>query len=412
MFIYRNQDGSVRRELRPASEVFNTDSLETLSMTALTMGHPSRPVTSENARGVQIGSVGQDVRRDGNRVRATITVNDANSIDTMQRGRRQISCGYWCDLEMTPGITEDGEAYDAIQKNIVYNHAAIVDRGRAGPDVAARLDAYGEGVDVAWMVLDDQTEDRQGLADIDDGDGKDLSDVKDCNGDSSAECRKDFTNTQDGTESMNRKITLDGVTYSFDADDTAFQAINKALTVNNTRADQLEVEKADMIDQHTAALDAEKARADAAEEKLADAIKRADEASDPAKIRKAIDDRLELERTGQKMLGEKFDRASSDDDIRRACIAIVSDVDLTEKSDAYVEARFEAAIEQFDRDAARQQKADESRANVRAAAEHADEGEDLIEAAKKRAAAKRADAWRQPLTASLDRPEETITVRG
>lgn len=159
VFVYRNLDGSERREYRPPDVVFSEDSLDTLRMTALTMGHPSRPVTADNARGLSIGSVGQDVRREGDRVRATITVTDGESIGTMARGRRQLSCGYWATVENVSGVTEDGEEYDAIQREIVYNHVAVVDRGRAGPDVAARLDAYDEGADVAIMVLDDVDED-------------------------------------------------------------------------------------------------------------------------------------------------------------------------------------------------------------------------------------------------------------
>ena len=160
VFRYRNADGTERREYRPPDVVFSEDSLDTLRMTALTMGHPLKPVTADNARGLSIGSVGQDVRRDGERVRATITVTDGESIAAMKRGRRQISCGYWADVENTPGVTDDGEEYDAIQRTVTYNHVAVVDAGRAGPDVAARLDE-ATGVDKAsWdsaavMVVDE-----------------------------------------------------------------------------------------------------------------------------------------------------------------------------------------------------------------------------------------------------------------
>lgn len=44
-------------------------------------------------------------------------------------------------LDETAGVTPDGEHYDAVQRNIRYNHLAIVPRGRAG---VARLNMDGE----------------------------------------------------------------------------------------------------------------------------------------------------------------------------------------------------------------------------------------------------------------------------
>lgn len=161
VFPYRNRDGTVRRELRLPSEVFNPDSMATFAMMPLTMGHPNVPVTARNARQHSIGHTGQDVRRDGEKMRATIMVTDDQAISEMRRGRREISNGYFCDLEMTSGITKDidgipdGLEYDCIQRNIEGNHVAVVDRGRAGPDVHARVDEMRcDGLeDIAWSEL-------------------------------------------------------------------------------------------------------------------------------------------------------------------------------------------------------------------------------------------------------------------
>lgn len=40
--LYRNPDGSVRRELRPPEEVFNADSLASFKGKPITIGHPGR----------------------------------------------------------------------------------------------------------------------------------------------------------------------------------------------------------------------------------------------------------------------------------------------------------------------------------------------------------------------------------
>ncbi len=36
---------------------------------------------------------------------------------------------------MTPGVTPNGEPYDGIMRDIIGNHVALVERGRAGSDV-------------------------------------------------------------------------------------------------------------------------------------------------------------------------------------------------------------------------------------------------------------------------------------
>jgi len=183
VFEYQNADGSVRRELRIPEEVFNPDSVSTFEMVPVTMGHPPRPVDTSNARRYGIGHTGQDVRRDGDKMRGTILIDDKEAISEMKAGRREISNGYFCQLEMSPGVTqgiegvEDGLSYDCIQREIEGNHVAIVDRGRAGPDVAVRVDHMRcDGIeDIAFMVWhdgDDIVEDapltssqREGLPD-------------------------------------------------------------------------------------------------------------------------------------------------------------------------------------------------------------------------------------------------------
>lgn len=46
----------------------------------------------------------------------------------------ELSCGYRYTPDMTPGSYE-GEAYDGVMRNIIGNHVALVEEGRAGPDV-------------------------------------------------------------------------------------------------------------------------------------------------------------------------------------------------------------------------------------------------------------------------------------
>jgi hypothetical protein len=134
---YRNVDGSIRREYRPPEEAFNADSLASIRGKPITLGHHGL-VSSANYRETKpVGTVISDGRQDGNNIRADVVIYSLDTDD------RELSCGYQTELEETPGVTEDGQHYDAIQRNIVYNHLAIVPRGRAGN---ARLNMDGEQI--------------------------------------------------------------------------------------------------------------------------------------------------------------------------------------------------------------------------------------------------------------------------
>lgn len=134
---YRNVDGSIRREYRPPEEAFNADSLASIRGKPITLGHHGL-VSSANYRETKpVGTVISDGRQDGNNIRADVVIYSLDTDD------RELSCGYQTDLEETSGVTPQGEHYDAIQRNIVYNHLAIVPRGRAGN---ARLNMDGEQI--------------------------------------------------------------------------------------------------------------------------------------------------------------------------------------------------------------------------------------------------------------------------
>lgn len=49
--------------------------------------------------------------------------------------QRELSCGYHYRPDMSPGQTPEGEKYDGRMTSIVANHIALVEAGRAGPDV-------------------------------------------------------------------------------------------------------------------------------------------------------------------------------------------------------------------------------------------------------------------------------------
>ena len=131
---YRNVDGSIRREYRPPEEAFNVDSLASIRGKPITQLHHGLVTSANYFNSHPVGTVISDGRQDGNNIRADVVIYSLDTDD------RELSLGYETELEETPGVTPEGEHYDAIQRNIRYNHLAIVPRGRAGN---ARLNMDG-----------------------------------------------------------------------------------------------------------------------------------------------------------------------------------------------------------------------------------------------------------------------------
>jgi len=138
ILIYQNADGTIKREYRPPEEAFNKDSLASIMGKPITIAHKDF-VTADNAAKIApVGTVLTEGRKDEGNIRADVVIYH---LDT---DARELSCGYTLTLDETPGTTPEGEAYDAIQRNIRYNHLAIVPRGRAGR--VARLNMDGDEI--------------------------------------------------------------------------------------------------------------------------------------------------------------------------------------------------------------------------------------------------------------------------
>jgi len=138
---YRRADGSIRNELRLEEEVFHPDALASFGLVPVTDDHP--PVgllDATNTSLYQRGTLGETVRKDGHTVRAALLITDAALIEKVKAGKRELSCGYVCDLEDAPGEWK-GEKYDCVQRHVRGNHVAVVDAARGGPELRLRLDS-------------------------------------------------------------------------------------------------------------------------------------------------------------------------------------------------------------------------------------------------------------------------------
>src|SRR5438067_122919 len=85
-------------------------------------------------KGVVVGTVG-DARWEAPYVKASLCVWTEEAIAGIQsKQQTELSCGYRYRPDMTPG-TYDGVEYDGVMRDIIGNHVALVEVGRAGSDV-------------------------------------------------------------------------------------------------------------------------------------------------------------------------------------------------------------------------------------------------------------------------------------
>lgn len=120
------------RVYRPPEEVFSDQALQSFTHAPVTIEHPKDPVTSVNWKDLAVGEVSTMAKRDGEWVWLPLILKDARGIQRVEDGKRELSAGYSCEVDFTPGVTPAGDSYDAVQRNIKINHLAIVDAARAG----------------------------------------------------------------------------------------------------------------------------------------------------------------------------------------------------------------------------------------------------------------------------------------
>lgn len=272
---YKRADGTIRRELRLPENVFNADSLASMRGKPVTVDHPkSGRVTSKDAHRVTVGTILSSGRQDGDNVRLDLIIHSPDAIGN----RRELSLGYSCVVDETPGEHPQFGKYDAVQGPATANHLSIVPSARAGK--VARLNLDGN---------------------------------------------EEFINQQE-QQTMTVKVKLDnGIEYD--------AAPEVSVELNKLRADASDAKT--KLDAANAAKDVLQAKVDAQKDDLvkAKAQGRADAMA-----------RLELEATATKF---KIDhKAKSDRDVKELVIkAVRKDADLKDKSDVYVDAAFDMAVE-------------------------------------------------------------------
>jgi hypothetical protein len=124
----KGDNAGIVRIVRQDIEVFRPETIASFEGKPVTMDHPSDFVTPDTWNELAVGHL-QNVRRgegiDSDLLVADLLITNADAIAAVRQGLRQVSCGYEAEyVQDSPGV--------GFQRNIVGNHVALVERGRAG----------------------------------------------------------------------------------------------------------------------------------------------------------------------------------------------------------------------------------------------------------------------------------------
>lgn len=133
--VFRYDEGN---ELRPHDEVLKPESLDSMFAVPVTWEHPPDLLTPETIPMYQKGFVASkpEIVTLGETMHAVklsnIVIQDPSLIhEIVKNGLSEFSLGYSCDIDEHSGRF-DSEEYARIQRNIVYNHLAVVKDARCG----------------------------------------------------------------------------------------------------------------------------------------------------------------------------------------------------------------------------------------------------------------------------------------
>lgn len=118
---------------RSEEEVFSDETLASLEGKPVTDDHPGEALDSSNYSLYSKGVV-KNARRGeaeyADFILADLVIWDKSLVEKVESGKQGVSVGYTCDYD-----EEDGELR---QKDIICNHVAVVDEGRAGEKAVIR----------------------------------------------------------------------------------------------------------------------------------------------------------------------------------------------------------------------------------------------------------------------------------
>ena len=307
VFRYLDQNKKFVQRLRDVDDV--KAATASINCKPITLQHPNKPVNVDNVKDLQVGMTANDASFDGLNNRVTVTITNKDAIDAIDRGDvKAFSMGYRCSVVENDGVWQ-GVHHDQQQKDIVYNHLALVTKGRAGDKVNFMVGDSAEFADIFDMADPEEGESKptEDVSEYQDGqpvvvnDGKGSPDV----------ILND--NNQKQEQSM-KTIQLDGVDYQ--ADEKVIEALQAAQS-----------DAAEKLDEIKTLLDAVDER-DSQITDLQEKLDTANDEIDESVIDAAVNAKLEI-LDAARAAGIECDASDDVSDLKRKVIAAAFDsIDL------------------------------------------------------------------------------------
>lgn len=304
VFPYLKANGDQVMEAKLPADLLTDSAVESANYKPITDDHPSELVNISNSDRYMKGMTAGNAHVDGDKIKVDMTLTDSALIKEIQGGKQELSIGFQTDVVPVKG-TFRGMQYDSAQKNIQINHVAVVRRGRAGHSVRLTGDS-------AEMVIDSEEK------------GKSM--------DYKVVHLSDGADVTVASDDVSKITQLDAASSDKDKKVAALNAQIKALTAER---DKLK----GGADASKKSADEAQAKADSLEKQLADEKKKYEGDA----LDKAIAERMELIDEVKPYVGDSFDfKGKSPKDMKLEAIKVTDSVDLSDKSDDYINAYFDS----------------------------------------------------------------------
>lgn len=305
VFPYLKADGSIEMEAKLPAELLADTTVDSANNKPVTDDHPEEFVNQSNAKKYMKGFTASNAHVDNDTLRVDMTITDAGLIDEINKGKQELSIGF--ETEIVPQKGEyKGSVYDSVQKNIQINHVAVVERGRAGHSVRLVGDS-------AEMVDDFKKGKHMDVTKVRLGD----SDITVATSDADKIVKVDAENSEKEKKIADLKAKIA---------DYEKQLKELQGDANSSKKSEEEAQ----------------AEKDALEKQL-EAYKKKCEGDG---LDQAIDAKINLIEQAKPYVGDSFDfKGKSEKDIKTATLKAIDDsVDLSDKSDDYINAYFDSTI--------------------------------------------------------------------
>ena len=228
VFRYLDTNKKFVQRLRDVDDV--KAATASINCKPITLQHPNHPVNADNVDGLEVGMTANDATFDGLNNRVTVTITGKKAIDAIDRGEvKAFSMGYKCTVVENDGVWQ-GVHHDQQQKDIVYNHLALVTKGRAGDKVNFMVGDSSDFADFFDMADPEEGEKKPTEDGNEHQDGQPVivNDGKACP-------EVNLKDNNHNQEQSRKTIQLDGVDYQ--ADEKVIEALQAA---QNDAAEKLD----------------------------------------------------------------------------------------------------------------------------------------------------------------------------